>query len=70
MSSTALNLLDAAFLNIERDEDPWSIQLELQLEKQIYDDRPRDAIEYALQQDLFSRVEFLVKAPDFDEDES
>jgi len=39
MITIELNLLDAAFLNIERPQDPWSIHLELQLEKRIDEER-------------------------------
>ncbi len=47
MITTELNLLDAAFLNIERPQDPWSIHLELQLEKRIDEERLRAAIAHA-----------------------
>ena len=47
MRTTGLNRLDAAFLNIERPQDPWSIHLELQLEGRIDEQRLRSAIRHA-----------------------
>lgn len=35
MTTTELNHLDAAFLNVERPQDPWSIHVELHLEGRI-----------------------------------
>ncbi len=47
MITTALNHLDATFLNIERPQDPWSIHLELHLQKRIDEERLRAAIRHA-----------------------
>lgn len=47
MITTELNDLDAVFLNIERPQDPWSIHLELQLQKRIDEERLLAAIGHA-----------------------
>ncbi|HKL63551.1 MAG TPA: condensation domain-containing protein, partial [Woeseiaceae bacterium] len=47
MITTELNHLDAAFLNIERPQDPWSIHLELQLQQRIDEERLLAAIGHA-----------------------
>ena len=49
MPTTELNLLDAAFLNVERTQDPWSIHVELQLEGRIDEQRLQTAIRHAEQ---------------------
>ncbi len=47
MLTTELNLLDAAFLNVERPQDPWSIHVELHLEGHIDEQRLEAAIRHA-----------------------
>ncbi len=49
MMLTPLNHLDAAFLNIERPQDPWSIHVELQLEGSVEVSRLQDAVHHAIQ---------------------
>ncbi len=49
MPTTELNHLDAAFLNVERAQDPWSIHVELQLEGHIDEQRLEAAIRHAEQ---------------------
>ncbi|MEJ2604346.1 MAG: condensation domain-containing protein [Gammaproteobacteria bacterium] len=47
MHTTRLNHLDAAFLNIERPQDPWSIHVELELEGRVDEECLRAAIRHA-----------------------
>lgn len=44
MRTTPLNHLDDAFLNIERQEDPWSVHLEVQVSGRIDEARLRHAL--------------------------
>ncbi|WP_405226110.1 condensation domain-containing protein [Lentisalinibacter sediminis] len=56
MITTELNLLDAAFLNIERPQDPWSIHLELQLKSRIDEECLLAAIGHAQRRHPLARA--------------
>lgn len=56
MRTTPFNHLDDAFLNIERQEDPWSVHLEVQVSGHIDESRLREALRATLQKHPMARA--------------
>src|SRR5438105_1922317 len=44
MVSTALNILDQLYLHLDREDEPWSVHLEVAVEGDIDEERLRDAV--------------------------
>ena len=56
MRTTPFNHLGDAFLNIERQEDPWSVHLEVQVSGRIDESRLREALRATLQKHPMARA--------------
>src|SRR4051794_41366232 len=51
-----LNLLDELYLHLNRDEEPWSVHLEIQVEGRLDDDRLRTALATAIRRHPITRA--------------
>lgn len=56
MQTTAFNLLDDSFLNIDRPQDPWSVHLEVHLSGRADAGRMADALRHAMQRHPMARA--------------
>ena len=51
-----LNLLDELYLHLNRDDEPWSVHLEIQVEGRLDDGRLRDAVTTAVERHPITRA--------------
>jgi NRPS condensation-like uncharacterized protein len=63
MASTALNVLDQLYLHLDREDEPWSVHLEVSVEGDIDEKRLRDAVRAGMRAHPIARAQLRRPLP-------